>query len=116
MKDFHQITITDEFMKEHIAQAKQYTLLILKAGPNRYIENVQDIIREHGRRNFALRESGMLPVVCPVGDGTDVCGIGIFTASLEEVKKIYEEDPAVKQGVFVFEVHPCRGFPGSSLP
>ncbi|MGH2644126.1 MAG: hypothetical protein ACRDE2_09270 [Chitinophagaceae bacterium] len=116
MKDFNQITITDDIMNERIAQAKQYTLMILKEGPNRHIENVRNIIWEHGRRNFALRESGVLPIVCPVADGSDVCGIGIFTLSPEEVKKLYDEDPGVKQGVFVFEVHPCRGFPGSSLP
>jgi hypothetical protein len=27
-----------------------------------------------------------------------------------------DEDPAVKAGVFVYEVHPCRSFPGDSLP
>jgi hypothetical protein len=42
--------------------------------------------------------------------------MGIFDASVEEVKKIMDEDPGVKAGVFVYEVHPCRGFPGSSLP
>lgn len=116
MKDFNHITITDEFMREHIARANQYCLMILKDGPNRHIEGVEKLIWEHGRRNFALREAGLMPIVCPVGDGSKVCGIGIFTVSAEEVKKIYEEDPAVKKGVFVFEVHPCRGFPGSSLP
>jgi hypothetical protein len=27
-----------------------------------------------------------------------------------------EDDPGVKAGVFVYEVHPCRSFPGDSLP
>jgi hypothetical protein len=26
------------------------------------------------------------------------------------------DDPGVQAGVFTFEVHPCRGFPGDSLP
>lgn len=116
MKDFNQISITDEFMKEHIAKANSYCLLILKDGPNRHIPGVEKIIWEHGRRNFKLREAGLMPVVCPVGDGSEVCGIGIFTISPEEVKKIYDEDPGVKQGVFVYEIHTCRGFPGSRLP
>jgi len=26
------------------------------------------------------------------------------------------DDPGVQAGVFTFEVHGCRGFPGDSLP
>ena len=73
------------------------------------------IIWEHGRRNFTLRADGLLPIVCPVTDGTELSGVGIFNASVEETKKIMDEDPGVKAGVFVYEVHPCRNFPGSSL-
>lgn len=116
MKDLSHITITDEFMKAHLAQVNSYCLMILKDGPNRHMEGAEKIIWEHGRRNFALRESGIMPIICPVSDGSEVCGIGIFTVGAEEVKKIYEDDPGVKKGVFIFEVHPCRGFPGSSLP
>jgi hypothetical protein len=43
-------------------------------------------------------------------------GLCIFNAGTEESKKIMEEDPAVHAGIFVFEVHPCRGFPGDQLP
>jgi hypothetical protein len=109
-------TITDEFMRERLSKARNYCLAILREGPNKHAEGVEKIIWEHGRRNFVLREDGVLPIVCPVGDGSGVSGIGIFNASLEEVKKIMDEDPGVKAGVFVYELHPCRGFPGSSLP
>jgi hypothetical protein len=27
-----------------------------------------------------------------------------------------DEDPAVRAGIFRYEIHPVRGFPGSSLP
>jgi hypothetical protein len=27
-----------------------------------------------------------------------------------------DEDPGVKAGIFVYEVHACRGFPGDCLP
>lgn len=66
--------------------------------------------------NFALRADGFLPIVCPVNDGSGLSGVGIFTTSVEETKKIMDEDPGVKAGVFTYEVHPCRGFPGSTLP
>ena len=77
---------------------------------------VEAIIWEHGRRNFALRADGVLAIVCPVADGSEVNGLGIFTTSAEETTRIMDEDPGVKAGVFVYEIHPCRGFPGSSLP
>jgi len=27
-----------------------------------------------------------------------------------------DEDPAVKEGIFTYELHPCRSFPGDCLP
>ena len=109
-------TITDENMQQMSAKTKKYSLMILKAGPNRNQDGAEKIIWEHGRRNYELRADGVLAIVCPVGDGSDVCGIGIFNATLEEVKKIMDEDPGVKAGVFIYEIHPCRSFPGDSLP
>jgi hypothetical protein len=109
-------TITDEYMRQMISQTRQYCIVILKAGPKKHGQGVEKIIWEHGRRNFELRAEGVLPIVCPVSDGSDVSGIGIFNASIEEVKRIMDEDPGVKSGVFVYETHVCRGFPGASLP
>ena len=109
-------TITDEFMRQRISQTKNYCIVILKAGPNRNMEGAEKIIWEHGRRNFALRAEGVLSIVCPISDESPVAGIGIFNAPVEEVKKIIDEDPAVQAGILVYETHPCRGFPGDSLP
>jgi len=109
-------TITDEYMQRMLSKAKNYCIVILKAGPNKQQDGVEKIIWEHGRRNFALRADGVLPIVCPVNDGSDVSGIGIFNTSAEEVKKIMDEDPGVQAGVFVYEVHACRSFPGACLP
>lgn len=106
--------ITDEWMRETMATARHYSLVILKAGPNRYREGVERIIWEHGRRNLALREDGRLSIVCPVGG--EVAGIGIFNVPLEEVHKIMGDDPGVKAGVFIYEAYVCRGLPGDSLP
>jgi hypothetical protein len=49
-----------------------------------------------------LRAEGVLSIVCPISDGSDVAGIGIFNASVEEVKSIMDEDPGAKAGVFVY--------------
>jgi hypothetical protein len=109
-------TITDEFMRQRISGTRQYCIVILKAGPKKHEDGVEKIIWEHGRRNFELRAEGVLSIVCPISDGSDVSGVGIFNAPVEEVKKIMDEDPAVKAGVLVYETHACRGFPGDCLP
>jgi len=109
------LTITDEFMHEMLKKTKQYSIVILKAGPKKKEQGSEKIIWEHGRRNFSLRQEGLLSIVCPISDGSDVSGLGIFNASVEETKKIMDEDPAVKDGIFFYEIHPCRSFPGDSL-
>ncbi len=109
-------TITDEYMQQTISTARQYCVVILKAGPKRQAPGTEKIAWEHVRRNFMLRSAGLLPIVCPVTDDSEVNGVGIFTTSVEETRKIMDEDPGVMAGIFVYEVHPCRGFPGDSLP
>jgi hypothetical protein len=109
-------TITDEYMRQMLGLARQYCLVILKAGPKKHAAGADKIIWEHGRRNFELRASGILAIVCPINDGSEVCGVGIFTVPAEEVKKLMEEDPAVRAGILLYETHVCRGFPGSVLP
>ena len=57
------------------------------------------ILDPGARRNFQLRADGILRIVCPVNDD-------IFEAT---------PDPGVQAGIFTYEVHPCRGFPGDAL-
>ena len=108
--------ITDDYMKERLSQAKPYTVAILKKGPDYHNPDASQIIWEHGRRNFLLQEEGLLPIVCPVNDGTDVAGVGLFTTDIEHTKLILEDDPAIKAGTLIYEIHPTISFPGSSLP
>ncbi|GAC1619908.1 MAG: hypothetical protein NVS4B9_10760 [Ktedonobacteraceae bacterium] len=109
-------TITDDFMQQMLAASKDYTIVILRVVPGKDQTEVKKIVWEHGRRNFVLRAAGLLPIICRVTDDSDVAGIGIFNASVEEVKKIMDEDPGVRAGVFIYEVHPSRSFPGDCLP
>lgn len=109
-------TITDEFMRQMLTTTREYCVVVLKATPKKQEAGSEKIIWEHGRRNFALRAEGILSIVCPISDGSDTAGIGIFNASVEEVRKIMDEDPSVQAGIFTYEVHPCRSFPGDSLP
>jgi hypothetical protein len=108
--------ITDEFMQEMGAKTAPYSLMILERGPAYGSTGFEAIVWEHGRRNHQLRLEGTLAIVCPVPDDTDVCGIGIFTGTPDEVVALMAEDPGVRAGVFTFHVHPCRSFPGDALP
>ncbi|MFN8472970.1 MAG: hypothetical protein U0822_12350 [Anaerolineae bacterium] len=108
--------ISDEYMREMMTKTKPYCVVLLKAGPNWKAAERDKIIWEHGRRNFELRAAGVLSIVCPVRDGSELSGVGIFNATVDEVSKIMDEDPGVQAGIFVYEVHPSRSFPGDSLP
>jgi hypothetical protein len=108
--------ITDEDMLDRLAKAKTYTLMLLKEGANWASPDRDEIIWQHGRRNFSLRADGVLAIVCPVSDESPWCGVGIFDASEEEVARIMDDDPGVRAGMFEYEVHPVRGFPGDQLP
>lgn len=108
--------ITDEFMRGHLAKAKPYSLVLLYASEQYGKPGSDAVVWEHGRRNFQLRSEGQLSIVAPVIDGTDLCGIGIFPGSLDEVAEIMADDPGVQAGLFTFQVHPIRSFPGDALP
>lgn len=108
--------ITNEFMMQMISQAKLFSVVLLKIGPNYDSPESQPIIWEHARRNFALREEGVLSIVCPVSDETELKGVGIFNADVEQTKEIMEGDPGVIAGIFIYEVHSARSFPGDCLP
>jgi hypothetical protein len=45
-----------------------------------------------------------------------VSGIGIFDADPERTRELMDADPGVQGGVFVYDVHTCRSFPGDTLP
>ncbi|GAB88663.1 hypothetical protein [Gordonia rhizosphera] len=108
--------ITDAQMQEMLPSANPYSVVILRAGPKYGTAEAESVIWEHGRRNFALRAAGALSVVLPIIDDTDVCGVGIFDRDLQTTTALMEEDPGVMAGVFTFDVHPARGFPGDALP
>ena len=108
--------ITDDYMNAMLATTREYTAVILKAGPQIRQAGVEKIIWEHGRRNFALRADGLLAIVCPVADGSEVSGVAIYDATPEKVRELMDDDPGVRAGVFTYEVHPCRSFPGDRLP
>jgi hypothetical protein len=108
--------ISDDDMRRMLQTSRSYTAVLLKAGPKRSSEDVAPIVWEHARRNFSLRADGRLAIVCPVTDDSEWSGIGIFDGTVDEVIEIMEGDPGVQAGVFTYEVHPVRSFPGDRLP
>ena len=70
--------VTDERLQESLKKTRGYTVLILKAGPKFEVpgpdraSGVTKIIWEHGKRNSALRLAGLMPIVCPITDGSGV--------------------------------------------
>jgi hypothetical protein len=110
-------TISDEHMRASLRdRTRAYTLMMLKQGPSWHVPEREQIIWEHGRRNFALRENGVLAIVCPIPDESTWCGIGVFDATEDEVHAIMQSDPGVQAGIFEYELHPVRSFRGDRLP
>jgi len=107
--------ITDAEMKTIIAYSQPYSVVVLKAGPKFRTDEAKPLIWEHSRRNFSLRASGKLSIILGASDDSDIRGYGIFDQDPETTAKIMNDDPAVQAGVFEFDVHPVRGFPGGAL-
>ena len=107
--------ITDEYMQEMRQKTKPYTVMILHKTPKINEPNADKIVWEHGRRNYQLRRDGIIRIACPIRDESVVAGILIFSTNAEETKKIMDEDPGVKAGVFTYEIYPTRSFPADAL-
>ena len=107
---------TDEMMRQRLAQARTYTMVVLRTTEKYGMDGTNDIIWEHGRRNMGLQADGLMPIVCPVGDETGLAGVAIFVDDPDTVRSMMDGDPAIQAGVLSYTVHVCRCFPGSALP
>ncbi len=113
------IEISNESIQQIIASGKQYTVFLYKAGPHRDqpAAEADQIQMEHLRYLFQLRAEGKLVINGGVMDETELKGVGVFnTTDIEEVKRLLEDDPAIKAGRVIYEIHPWFSIPGDSLP
>lgn len=108
--------ITDEFMRQMQEKTKEYCVCILKTTPKRGQTGANQFVTEHNRYMLVLRVKGVLAIMFPISDGGPAGGVHIFNTGAEEVKKIMDEDPAVRAGIFTYELHLSRSFPGDALP
>ncbi len=103
-------------MRSRIAQAKPYTVMVLHTTAGFARPACDAVVWEHGRRNMALVEAGLLSVVLPAAADSGIAGYGIFDADLDTTRRRMDDDPGVRAGIFRLELHPVRGFPGSCQP
>ena len=97
---------------------KQYFMVFYKSGPNRSQseEEKAEIQKGHLAHIGQLAENGYLSIAGPFGDDTELRGILIFQVPTQEkVEELMQEDPAVKLGRLVYEIHPWWGAKGSKL-
>ncbi len=79
-------------------------------------EELAEIQKGHLANINKYAALGKINIAGPFGDDTEKRGILIFDVeSIEEAKKILEEDPAVKAGRLKYELHPWWGAKGSAL-
>ena len=93
---------------------KRYVLCILKTGPKDAEfkgKERQDIFAGHFANIGRLADEGKLAVAGPFGKNEkSYRGLYIFNvATVEEAEKLVVLDPAVKAGVFVYELTPWYG-------
>jgi hypothetical protein len=108
-------TITDDYMNEVLKTRKPYTLVVFKGGPRADEPGADKLIREHGRRNLELRKERKLDLIIAIRDEGEIWGLDVFNTDVDETRRIMEDDPAVRAGVMIFEVHPAVSFPGDAL-
>ncbi|HEY0814809.1 MAG TPA: SRPBCC family protein [Pseudonocardia sp.] len=109
-------TLSDEEMNRRRAAVKPFTAVLLRTTSTFVRPDVDPIVWEHGRRNFALMDAGLAAIILPATDDSDWAGLAVFTVGPDEVHAIMDGDPGVAAGIFSYEAHPVRGFPGAALP
>ncbi len=97
---------------------KKYFIVFLKEGPNRSQgkEEAAKIQTAHMEHMERLANEKKICIAGPFAEAGNIKGLVIYSASsLEEAKQMTSEDPAVKAGRLLVEVHPFWAAVGSGL-
>lgn len=100
------------------SKMKVYYMVFLKKGPHRDQDSVTaaKIQEGHIAHLTKLAREGKIDLNGPFMDDGEIRGISVYNvASAEEATKLASEDPAVKSGRLLVEVHPWYSLQGSSL-
>jgi len=91
---------------------RRYVVAFLEAGPNRDHDaaEAQRLQKEHLANIKRLADAGKLAVAGPFLDDGELRGIYIFSVeTIEEARQLTADDPAVKAGRLVMDLHPWYG-------
>lgn len=89
----------------------KYYMGFLKKGPNwtaQATAETAEIQKGHMAHLKKMHEMKKLVVAGPLGDNTEIRGILIFRGndSMEDLQQLAAQDPAVKAGRLIVELHP----------
>jgi uncharacterized protein YciI len=98
-----------------------YQMVLLRhtaAGRDFDEQTRERIFREHLAYTLSMVAGGDQLAAGPVKDSpagdTDICGLGIYQKeSLDEVRRLIEQDPGVQQGLYSFDVMTWHTAPGT---
>jgi uncharacterized protein YndB with AHSA1/START domain len=107
--------IGDDQMRDRLAGSAAYTMVVLWPTDLLVRPQADPIIWAHGRRNMALMATGTAPIITPVTQPGGPSGYAIFRTNADDTRTIMDADPGVAAGIFTYEIHTVRGFPGSTL-
>ena len=84
-------------------------------------ETTERIFREHLAHTLSMIASGDQLAAGPVAgspaEDEDICWLGFYQKdSLDEVRRLMEQDPGVQQGLYCFDVMTWRTAPGTVTP
>ncbi len=86
----------------------EFHMALLKRGPKYIVAGMpKDLQSEHVAHVISMLDSGKAIIAGPLSDEGDIAGIYVLrTKSAEEARAWADNDPAVKAGFFVAEMHP----------
>lgn len=99
-------------------EMKQYFFVMLKVGPKRDQDSitVAKIQEGHMAHLTKMYNEGKMDLAGPMLDKWETKGICVYNvATMEEVKALVEQDPAIVSGRLVAEIHPWYAGKGSVL-
>ena len=98
------LTAADE--KQQI-KPKITFLVIYRPGPSWLVGKPvsEQPLKEHGKYMLSLYVKGSMKLAGPLTDNTGGAVV-LAVANESEAKAIVTEDPAVKAGIFIYEMHP----------
>ena len=90
----------------------KYVFAFLRKGPNRDQDSTEAAAIQRGHLDNMIKwaDEGKLVLGGPFMDDGDFQGIYVFNSnSIEEVEQWIEDDPAIKAGRLIMELHPWYG-------